>query len=196
MEARGDATGDGLKPTLWRTCRALANLERLGVFQHLLKNPDQAVSDVAAALQLSESHASQILRTLNARGLLGARRDHRWVYYRVAPDPSIPESAPLIRAIKRTFDTLDEPEQSIFRDATAFTHPRRVLIVRTLAIQGSLTPHQIRSSTGISRQALDRHFHKLRARGFVKRAGDQWELARPTSPLGGVLLRIASSRAR
>ena len=182
-----------LQPTVWRTCRVLSNHVRLRLLGHLLRHPGQTVSEISDTLQLSVSQTSQALRALNSRGLLEAKRLSRWVYYRVAPDPSIPENTPLIKAIKRTFEVEGDPERKIFRDATAFTHPRRISIVYILQRDGSLSFSEIQARTGISRDALRRHLHKLEDRDLVTQAEGRWRLERPRTPFANTLLRIITS---
>lgn len=183
-----------LQPTLWRTCRVLANLARLRMIHHLVDNPGHTVSEVSEAVEMSLPQTSISLRALNARGLLQAERVSRWVHYRVAPDPTIPETGPLIEAMKRVFDQEDQPETLIFRNATAYTHPRRVLIVALLKRHGSLSFAEIRNRTGMSRDALLRHLQKLNDRGLVQRVEGLWFLVQPKGTLAKVLLRFASSK--
>ncbi|MBM3889971.1 MAG: helix-turn-helix transcriptional regulator, partial [Verrucomicrobia bacterium] len=66
-----------LRPTLWRTCRVIANPTRLKIFALLAEQPGQTVSGVADRLKLPLSEASESLRALEARGLLTARREGR-----------------------------------------------------------------------------------------------------------------------
>ena len=73
-----------LRPTLWRTCRVLANRRRLEIFHFLLQKPDQTVSAVAKRFKFPVPIASESLRLLESRSLLIARRVGRYVKYRVA----------------------------------------------------------------------------------------------------------------
>ena len=41
--------GTGLRPTLWRSCRALANRKRLRILRRLIEHSPQTVAQVAAA---------------------------------------------------------------------------------------------------------------------------------------------------
>ena len=70
------------QPTLWRTCRVLANRKRLQILALLIRQPNQTVSTVAGRMSLSMPTASQYLRALEARGLLTCRRVGRRVEYR------------------------------------------------------------------------------------------------------------------
>ena len=55
-------TAPALQPTLWRTCRVLANRTRLQIFGLLRRQPNQTVSAVAQHLKLSLPVASQYSR--------------------------------------------------------------------------------------------------------------------------------------
>jgi DNA-binding transcriptional ArsR family regulator len=182
-----------LNPTLWRTCRVLANRVRLRLLGELLRQGELPVSAAAEAAGVSVVLASQALRALGARGLLAARREGRWVFYRPAADPSVGGAAELLQALTQAFARRGRAGEGIFRQATAFTHPRRVQIARALAA-GDLAPAALARRTGISRFALRRHLAKLARRRVVARTAGAWRLARPRGPVATVLLRLACER--
>lgn len=155
-----------LQPTLWRTCRVLANPTRLKMLQALFKKPNQTVSQVAKYLGVPATVASVYLRALNARGLLRSVRKGAHVRYGVAANPSIPGCADLVKALRHVFERHQAPVDIIFRQATAFTHPRRIVIMHALQA-GPRHYQDIRLMTGISLQALMRHLKKLADRGFL-----------------------------
>ncbi len=181
---------EDLRPTLWRTCRALANRRRLRVLQSLLDGAPRTVSEVAALNQLSEVSASQCLRTLNARGVLRVRRVSRWVTYRIGHDPSVPETKSLVRALRRQLRGGDQALEATFRNVTAFTHARRMDIMRALARRDDLTLESLRCATGISASALFRHLHKLDGRGLVRKVDGRYSCATPGSLLLRILVRL------
>src|SRR6266478_9641531 len=78
------ATSPSHQPTLWRTCRVLANRKRLQILALLSRQPNQTVSTVARQMRLSLPAASQYLRALEARGLLTCRRVELRVEYRLS----------------------------------------------------------------------------------------------------------------
>jgi DNA-binding MarR family transcriptional regulator len=182
---------EALNPTLWRTCRVLANKTRLRVIRELCSRPEQRVSDVAGRLHLSLSLVSQSLRALNARGLLRARRIGKYVYYSPCANRSIQFSTPLLRAILRTITKDKQSNANIYRYATAFTHPRRILIITTL-YKRPMRLKEIAIKTNISRNALDRHLRKLISRGFLTHA-DRWYVCSvPRHKFARLLLRLAT----
>jgi len=127
-------TGSFSQPTLWRTCRALANRTRLQICGLLFRQPGQTVSALAETLGLSLSLASQYLRALESRGLLEARREGRSVTYR--PAPVATPAAGLVAALRLVFGKHDNPVETIFKTVTAFTHPRRIEIFGALTKGG------------------------------------------------------------
>jgi len=183
-----------LHPTLWRTCRVLASEPRLRILLDLLREPDQTVADVAKNHGLSESYASQCLRALNARGLLAVRRVGRYVIYWGAPDPTVPHSGRLLRALREVANREEAPVASIYRDATAFTHPRRIVIMRALVAEQGLPLSLLRELTGISTPALKRHLRKLRSRGFFRATPRGYAPSTPEGEFGRALLRLVGGR--
>jgi len=182
---------DSPLPTLWRTCRVIANRKRLQIFGCLVRQPDQTVSAIARRLQLPLPVASQYLRALEARRLLTARRVGCRVYYRVSASEAPPAIQPLVSALRRAFQRSPNPVESIFKLATAFTHPRRVAIYQALE-RGARTTEELQASLRMSRLAAVRHLAKLQARKFAKARDDayvavaaQGEVARALSRLAG-----------
>lgn len=184
------ANSEALQPTLWRTCRVLANKTRLRIIRELYKHPNQMVSDIAHRLNLSLSLTSQSLRALNARGLILARRTGRFVYYRPSANQSIPYSVLLLKAILKTFANDKNPEQNIFQYSTAFTHPRRILIIKTLG-KIPMLQEEIAFETNIPISAVGRHLRKLVVRGFIKRADCRYACAVPQHEFAQLLQRLA-----
>jgi len=179
------------KPTLWRTCRVLANRKRLQILQCLSREPDQTVSETALRLKLPMPVASQYLRALEARGLLSAHRMGSRVKYSISAAQPSSAMRPLVGALRLAFQHEAEPIERIFKLATAFTHPRRVAVFH--ALKGSpQAPDQLRALVRIPYIALWRHLAKLEARGFVAaRAGSYVALNRQDG-VGRALARLAS----
>ena len=178
-----------LSPSIWRTCRALANQRRLRVFRSLLGESALTVTEVAEKNGISRISATQCLRTLNARGLLRVSRTGRWVEYRVGHDPSVPATKQLVAALSRQLAGGGTVEQT-FKDVTAFTHPRRVRIVGLLARGNKMSVPQLCNATGISIPALYRHLRKLVDRGVVRETEGVYTYARSGSPALRTVVRM------
>ena len=114
--------------------------------------------------------ASLYVRALEAEGLLRTRRRGAWVecwpgYTNTGqPDQSLLNAlTSKLQADKKTVDT-------VFRLATAFTHPRRAEIYRVLHARPQ-TLAELKTKLGIPGRALLRHIQKLQSRGFVSALG-------------------------
>ena len=155
------------RPTLWRTCRVLANATRLRIFAQLVRRQPQSVSQLADCVSLTLPVASQSLRALESRGLLQVKRIRLRVEYRIPSTTEAEALSDLIAALKTALRREPLPIARIIKLATAFTHPSRIHIYRCLT-DGQKTQRQIQSAFPISGPALSRHVGKLIARGFVE----------------------------
>ncbi|MFC1461386.1 ArsR family transcriptional regulator [Verrucomicrobiota bacterium] len=161
------------------------------MLRELIRSPGQSVSEVARCIRVPPALVTDYLRALNARGLLAARRQGKYVYYRPSADESVLGAVLLLGALRKTFSTEKNPVELIFRQATAFTHPRRLDIIRALQNEPLDSKH-LRAATGMSRAALRRHLRKLESRGFVMLDGRKYRCTTPRDALAKVLLRLAA----
>jgi DNA-binding MarR family transcriptional regulator len=179
------------RPTLWRSCRVLANRHRLRMLGVLVRETELGVSAVAQRLALPTPIASLYLRALEARGLLKVRRRGGRVSYRVPTSAETAASGPLLAALRAGFRRAPDFGEHVFRCATAFTHPRRVELYRALRSgldgQGALC-----RSIKASRTAVVRHLGKLQARGFVRYRRGHWLATRPPDALSRALAQMAA----
>ena len=160
-------SAEPLQPTLWRTCRVLANDTRLRIFARLIHKQPQSVSQLAESAALTLPVASQSLRALESRGLLIVKRRRRRVEYRIPSAAEAGSLADLIAALKTALRPELPAITEIIKLATAFTHPSRIQIYRSLA-SGQKMPMPIQTATPISARAQARHLGKLWARGYVE----------------------------
>ena len=182
------ATSPSSQPTLWRTCRVLANRKRLQILALLIRQPNQTVSAVAERMSLSMPAASQYLRALEARGLLTCRRVGRRVEYRPSPGEGAAEE--IVKALRLAFRRRARPIEAIFKLATGFTHPRRIEVFRALT-NGGDSFAKLQAATNTPARALSRHLAKLEARGFVRDEGALYVATIHRDPFGRVLARSA-----
>jgi len=181
-----------LNPTIWRTCRALANAMRLQILARIIAEGPLTVKMVMHACALSEPRASQHLRMLQSRGLLSATRESRWVRYAASPDPLVPHAALLLQALENAYRQR-EPVDAQVLALTALTHPRRVQIVRALNAR-PMAVSMLIATCRISRPAIYRHLAKLERRGWVAcDTGETYVLLRPEHDLARALMAIACS---
>ena len=189
-----DEAANLLNPTLWRTARVLANERRLDVLRALYRaDAGMLVSHVARACHLSVSNASQILRALQGRGFLRAERRSGFVRYYPAADPQVPSAVPLNDVLRREL-TRAEPEiRELMDDLTAYTHPRRLSMVRQLA-SGVREPDALCRVCRLSRQAFARHLDKLQRRGVAGERKGVLVLRKPRSKMAATLRALASDQ--
>jgi len=183
-----------LQPTLWRTCRVLANSSRLAILRLLFDEPELSVSAIAERLGMTLARASLSLRALEARGLLLARREGRRVFYRPAT-PSRPELEELLPALRKALSSDSESFEKVSKLATAFTHPRRVELFRILHDAGvrERTFGRLKARSKMSAWALQRHLAKLQRRGLVTSGDGLYAVNEGVAGFGHVLARLAAA---
>ncbi|MEI7901104.1 MAG: helix-turn-helix domain-containing protein [bacterium] len=177
-------------PTIWRTCRVLANKRRLACLKAVLRQPGESVGVIAAAAQLPQDQASLCLRALQARGLLHASRESRWVHYFPWPDPLVPVAAPILASVSHAVLKERLSETRMIRCLTAFTHPRRLEVLRCLQQNGPLPFMALVRRSRISSTALSRHLKKLEARSLVLDSDAGWALNPEHEPLADTFLTL------
>ena len=182
-----------LNPTLWRTCRVLTGPTRLHLLRLVLATPDLTVSRLAEDAGISLSRASQELRRLQSRGLLGVERHGPFVRYLSRPDPQVTSAAPLLRALKAAFSRSDPAvDETIIRTAFALAHPRRIGILRML-LDVPATIAGVSAALDIPFDAVFRHLRILRKGELVLEDSSRFRPARPSHPLAKCLVKLVKS---
>ena len=97
----------------------------------------------------------------------------------------------LLDAIK-TCHAQDVPIETLFHQATAFTHSRRIEIIQKIPLDG-IRKEALSAATGISISALLRHLRKLKNREFITERDGQYSPDIPNDDFSKTLLRIISS---
>lgn len=184
----GEGMTISLTPSLWRTCRVLANPLRLACLGAVCEDRSHTVSELAQRARLSPTVASLYLRQLQARGLIRPARVGRWVRYSAVADPAVAHAAEVLAAMKRALRRSHPPYRRLFRTLTGFTHPRRLAILRALTGRNAVPLEWLRDATGIPVPALSRHLDKLRRHGLVRRTPSGWRLALTPSRLAQALM--------
>lgn len=185
-------TGE-LSPTLWRTCRMLANTRRLKIIQHLIDKEPLTLTDLAAACKMSLPACSQYTRQITARGLCREIRKGTYAYFDLFPDPAIPYSTLLLHGIIAALKLARNDYKVQIADLTAYTHVRRMMIVNHLFIKGPTRLCDMQRDLQISEPALLRHLQKLLLRHLVLRSDDErYYLMSPPTRLAEILQRIVT----
>ncbi len=94
-----------------RLFRALGDDTRLRIVA-LLSQGELCVCHLEAALALTQTNASRQLGILRAAGVVAARREERWVYYRLA-DQADPDRRRHLKALVGSF----APRELLKKDA-------------------------------------------------------------------------------
>jgi DNA-binding IclR family transcriptional regulator len=148
------------------------------------------VSEVADSAKLPPDQASLCLRALQARGLLHSSRVSRWVHYYPSPDPLVPQSAPILEGVSRAVFAGRVSDATLIRCLTAFTHPRRLTILRSLQRSGQMAFTELARAGRMSEAALFRHLKKLSARGVICEAEAKWALSAKPGALAETFLSL------
>jgi len=166
--------------------RALANRRRIAILRLLCVLGELKVSAIAEAASLGLTIVSGHLKLLVAAGILWRRRSGRAVYYRLAGSAADGVTATALSVLRDTFRALGsrEPRRvaradraesrtrsdvALFASFTAFTHPRRLQILRHLAREGARGIPEMCAALAMSPPACLRHLDKLARRGFIRR---------------------------
>ena len=186
----------GLKPTLWRTARALANADRLNLLRLVsLAKGAKGVVELAAEANVSASTASTYLRALNARGLISVIRSGPYVYYGTGSDRSLPVAAEIQKSFARLFAMKNLPKDWTSRLLPllrAYSHPRRAAIVRLLGSFQPIHYAEFKKRSGLGETSFLRHLGLLSDAGIVIRDQDgSYSLAKPGNSLEAAFLNAS-----
>ena len=180
-----------LKPTLWRTARALANADRLNLMR-LVSNANGAkgVSEIAAEAGLPVPTASIYLRALNARGLISVIRMGRYVYYGTGSDRSLPVAIAIQKSFRRLFARARLPgnwTDLLLPALRAYSSPRRETILRILLKHPHICHSEMLGRSGMCKTTFLRHLAILEDAGVaVCDSTGFYSLAKPRNSLESV----------
>ena len=176
----------------WRICRSVSTESRLQLLWLLFETGELSVKELALGSGITESYASFQMKVLFSAGLLRFRRQNMRVIYRAEALTEDSLEAELLVALGQCCEK-KVPFESITRQITAYTHERRIEIVRLL-IDGPLSFKKLIERSGMTSSALSRHLLKLEARKVVRWDGELYRIVHPKEPLGRTLLKIVSRK--
>ena len=180
-----------IPPTLWRTCRIIANESRLQLLREIFKVPRQDVSTLAASIGLTLGSTSNQLTLLCNEGFITPhRRGQRVLYDDVIPYAPF-HIKQLQTALKKELLS-GSPSHAIYREATGLSHQRRIELVKRLS-KAPRSMEQLIDETVMSYSALSRHLKKLIARGYVSYSSKQYRLETPPGKLAKTLIKIITT---
>lgn len=180
-----------LPPPLWKTCRILATETRLQLIWTLFTHGELCVTQLMTLTNTSRTNTSNQLRLLSEHGLVVSRRKNMNVIYRAEPNMAMEFASPVLTALKNGFNH-SMSFKTIIRQATAFSHGRRIEIIQALKGK-SHSFEELENATGMSPAALSRHLLKLADRNFVMRNGKLYRYGKPGNTLGQVLIKLATT---
>ena len=187
-----------LKPTLWRTARALANSDRLNLM-YLVSTAKgkKGVVELAAEANLPVPTASIYLRALNARGLISVVRSGPYVYYGTGSDRSLPVAMSIQESFRKLFAFTKLPadwSDELLPVLRAYSNPRRESIVRLLRTCQPVRYSELRKQSGLCETSFLRHLDILTAAGIVESdTRGSYSLAKPKNSLAAVFLNALST---
>jgi len=186
-----------LEPTLWRSCRALANRTRLSLLKAMIDEPPLCVQTLAARCKLKKSVCSQYLRILNARGFIQASRRGRWVDYSLGANPSVKHADDLLKTVVRALRGCATAKEyaTVLKDLTIFTCPKRILMVRVIQANPHRSPADLSALCRLPYQTLHRQLKKLERRAVINLAEPSITLCKPTRPLANKLLTLVLEKS-
>lgn len=173
---------------LWRLFRTVSIERRLQLLWVLCCDGEHCVFQLAQRLGMLPPVASAQLKILYIAGLVRYRRRSMNVMYRAEADYRKPGAVELLGALDACCKD-DVFIEKVIRSITAFTHERRIEIVRVLQAS-SCSFAQLQGHTGITSSALSRHLCKLEARKVVRWDGRMYHVEKPRTGLERTLLRL------
>lgn len=192
-----------LRPTIWRTVRAMLNERRLRFMRLVFLDGGRlCVRELAKLTGVDDSIASIYLRQLNARGLLGCRRGNIKVFYNLDQDRSLPDSVELQTVMREVLSgRLSKGwESEIMTILKAFSFQNRLAIVVRLA-EGPATLPELGEAVGCCVKSLYHQLRFLYSADLIEqdpRASGETvvRLRTPNHPLARVLLKLTLGNQR
>lgn len=191
-----------LRPTLWRTVRAVLNEQRLRLLRDVFAHDGEfCVRQIAKRAGLDDPIASIYLRQMNARGLLGVRRDRIKVFYNTEADRSLPEALKFQSALRKCISgpLAKGWELKLMTVLRGFSHFNRLAILRRLA-EGPARYDELFEAMGVCVKSVYHHLHYLRCANLVTTVYEDGErvfvLLKPEHPIACCLLELLLSDRR
>ena len=174
-------------------CRVIASQTRLQLLWEIFRDQEQCVQDLAIRTGISESNVSNQLQILAEKGLIAPKREKQKAFYRPATQNSSEYAKNILPALKKCH-AQEVPHRQIIQHATAFTHERRIQIVRCL-VRSEETFESLLKKTGMTVPALNRHLRKLLQRNVIQKNLRAYQLVNPRDRLARHLLKLATKPA-
>lgn len=187
-------TSSMFSPTLWKTCRVLAEPRHLQLLRHLHLHEEEGhtIKTIAESLSLPQCTAGRYLKELQARGLCRVTRISVFGFYSINPDWRVSQAAPILGAVLDAFEN-GFTDEDIIAEMTAYTYRKRPEFLRFIHDHPNCTFADLMYGTRNSYMATDWNLAKLVRRGIVEETKQGLRLLPPRNPLAAVLREIALS---
>jgi len=168
----------------------LAGTVRIRLLRCLHEQPGHNVTELAQAVGIGVSDASQELRRIQSRGLLQADRRRSALIYRFGADPQVRSAVPLLKALRLALAPGSADQDGrICAIAQGLGHPKRIAIVKSL-IQGPKSAFALQQEVRTSFANIRRHLQSLSASGLIRRTGRILHYVPPTHPVAKALVKL------
>ena len=172
-----------------KNCRVIANDTRLRLLWLVFQKKNLCVNDISNKAKISPHNGSHQLAILAEAGFIEPIRKNRAVFYRPAKSPRTQATQNLLSALHCCYEQ-EVTFSVIIHQATAFTHERRIQIVRCLS-RSDRGFYGLLIKTGMTEPAQIRHLRKLTTRGFVQKKNNLITLLPPSDDFSQCLLNLA-----
>ncbi len=163
--------------------RCLALELRLKLFHLLMQSPSLCVKRASERIGEDENNVGKHLQELESFGFLQSERRGKFVFY------SVVRGDLLTDAVKREIRLCEGNYRILVKCVTAFTHERRIRIVRQLK-KNSLELSQLCTQCQVPEMAMSRHLKKLSSRNLVCRKNGVWSLENPPDRFSRDLVEV------
>jgi len=162
--------------------RVLANPARLRMLRALVVLGEKRVQELVEGAGRVQGRVSADLRALASAGLVWRRRSGRAIYYRIAETPRNPIVRAALALLRKSFADVPvglirevmlnegdggRTDAELLSQFSAYTHPRRLQIIRYLDEREEAMTEGITEDLSMSTQACLRHLGHLAERDIV-----------------------------
>lgn len=168
----------------------LSGETRLRLLSHLHQHPGQYVTEIAKAIGIGVSDASQELRRIQSRGILQAEYQGAKLIYRFGADPLVYSAAPILKALRSALSkgTTDEVVR-IRAIALGLGHRKRIALIQALR-KSPKNAYALQQAAHVAYAGIRLHLQTLLASGLIRSEGRTYKYVPPSHPLAKALVNL------
>jgi len=168
----------------------LAGKTRMKLLRCMEEHPGQNVTQLAKAVGIGISDASQELRRIQSRGLLKAEHRHANLIYHFEADPQVSSALPLLKALRTALaSSTSDANEKMCEMANSLGHIRRIEMLKAL-MKKPQSAYSLQKQMQFPYPNIHRHLQPLLKCGFVRRNKQLLRYVPPRHPLGKALIRL------